>query len=126
MSLRILIVDDEFGLADVIAEVLAEAGYDAAIAINGELGLLDMSEQAPDLVLLDVMMPVLDGPAMLRKLRADPRFASIPVVMMTSLPEALRAEDAALCQDVLDKPFSQDVLLATIRKWLASKDAPAE
>lgn len=114
MSLRILIVDDEFGLADVIAEVLAEAGYDVAIAINGQLGLANMDEVTPDLVLLDMMMPVLDGPAMLRAIRKNPKYADVPVVMMTSLPEALTRAGATLYQAVLHKPFTQEKLLATL------------
>jgi CheY-like chemotaxis protein len=118
MSIRILIVDDEFGLADVIAEILAEAGYDVAIAINGKLGLLSMAETTPDLVLLDMMMPVLDGPAMLHTLRADPKYADIPVVMMTSLPEALPADDVFLYQAVLHKPFTQEKLLSTLEQVL--------
>jgi CheY-like chemotaxis protein len=118
MSFRILIVDDEFGLADVIAEVLAEVGYDVAIAINGQLGLVSMSEVTPDLVLLDMMMPVLDGPAMLRAMRENPRYAGIPVVMMTSLPEALPPADGALYQGLLHKPFTQEKLLSTLQTLL--------
>jgi CheY-like chemotaxis protein len=118
MSFRVLIVDDEFGLADVIAEVLAEAGYDVAIAINGQLGLVSMDEVTPDLVLLDMMMPVVDGPAMLRAIRINPKYADVPVVMMTSLPEALPVGDASLYQAVLHKPFTQEKLLSTLQKLL--------
>lgn len=119
MSARILIVDDEFGLADVLAEVLAEAGYDVAVAINGQLGLASMAERRPDLVLLDMMMPVLDGPAMLQKIRAEAEYADLPVVMMTSLPEALPSDDdGALYQAVLRKPFTQRELLALLAQLL--------
>lgn len=121
MNLRILIVDDEFGLADVIAEVLAEAGYDVAIAINGQLGLVSMDEVTPDLVLLDMMMPVLDGPAMLRVIRNDPKYADVPVVMMTSLPEALPPGDATLYQAILHKPFTLENLLSTLQRLLDAK-----
>ena len=118
MSFRILIVDDEFGLADVIAEVLSEVGYDVAIAINGQLGLVSMSEVEPDLVLLDMMMPVLDGPAMLRAMRANPKYADIPVVMMTSLPEALPPADGVQYQGLLQKPFTQEKLLSMLQALL--------
>jgi CheY-like chemotaxis protein len=118
MSFRILIVDDEFGLADVIAEVLSEVGYDVSIAINGQLGLVSMSEVEPDLVLLDMMMPVLDGPAMLRAMRANPRYADIPVVMMTSLPEALPPTDGVQYQGLLQKPFTQEKLLSMLQTLL--------
>lgn len=122
MSVRVLIVDDEFGLADVLAEVLAEAGYDVAIAINGRLGLDSMAERRPDVVLLDVMMPVLDGPAMLAEMRAEAEYADLPVVMMTSLPEALPSnQDGALYQAVLRKPFTQEALLAVLDRLLDGK-----
>ena len=89
-----MIVDDEFGLAELIAEVLAERGYATAIAINGELGLALLRERRPALVLLDLMMPVLDGREMLSAMRSDPELATIPVVIMTALPEAVPTEDA--------------------------------
>jgi CheY-like chemotaxis protein len=122
MTRRILIVDDEFGLADVIAEVLVEAGCEVSIAINGKLGLDRMAEWTPDLILLDMMMPVLDGPAMLRAVRADARYAAIPVVMMTSLPESLPTDEAGLYQHVLHKPFTPHALLAAIDRLLDARD----
>jgi CheY-like chemotaxis protein len=122
MSHRVLIVDDEFGFADVIAEVLSEAGFDAAIAINGQVALLSMAEKRPDVVLLDMMMPLMDGPALLAAMRADAAYATIPVVMMTSLPEMLPASaDAALYQAVLDKPFTEADLLDVLRRLLDSE-----
>jgi DNA-binding response OmpR family regulator len=119
MKQRILIVDDEFGLADVVAEILAENGYEVAIAINGRLGLASVEESRPALILLDIMMPVLDGPAMLRLLRANPDYVQIPVVMMTALPEALSESDMPLYQAALLKPFTPDALLKTMQSLLA-------
>jgi DNA-binding response OmpR family regulator len=119
MKQRILIVDDEFGLADVVAEILAENGYEVAIAINGRLGLASVAERRPALILLDVMMPVLDGPGMLHLLRANPDHAQIPVVMMTALPEALSERDLPLYQAALFKPFTPETLLTTMKRLLA-------
>jgi circadian clock protein KaiC len=116
----IVIVDDEFGLAELIAEVLAERGYATAIAINGELGLALLRERRPALVLLDLMMPVLDGSEMLRAMRSDPELATVPVVIMTALPEAVPTEDAASFEAVLQKPFTPDHLFEVVRASVGS------
>lgn len=114
MKKSVLIVDDEFGIADVIAELLIDAGYDAGIAINGRLGLAAMLRNRPDLVVADVMMPVLDGPGMVRAMRADPSLACIPVVMMTALLEALPQDVPPLYQAKLGKPFTPEQLMAAL------------
>jgi CheY-like chemotaxis protein len=116
----IVIVDDEFGLAELIAEVLAERGYATAIAINGELGLALLRERRPALVLLDLMMPVLDGSDMLKAMRSDPELATVPVVIMTALPEAVPTEDAASFEAVLQKPFTPDRLFEVVRASVGS------
>jgi CheY-like chemotaxis protein len=121
MKHSILIVDDEFGLADLIGELLAEAGYEVAIAINGMLALNALSERRPHLVLADVMMPIVDGAEMLRRMKSNPAYADIPVVMMTSLPEALPKDEPPLYQDVLHKPFSPEKLFSTIELLLDRK-----
>ena len=117
MTKRILIVDDEFGIADIVAEILTENGYVTAIAINGRLALEDMTVERPDLVLLDVMMPVLDGPGTLKAMREDTRLAGVPVIMMTALAEAL-PKDRSTFQAALLKPFSEEQLFAAIARLL--------
>jgi|SRR5215510_1911094 len=118
MTQSVLIVDDEFGLADITADLLREAGYDVALAINGKLGLESLVARPTDIVLTDLMMPVMDGPEMIRWMRADPRFAVIPVVLMTALPEAIPSGETALHDAVLVKPFSLAEVLATMRRLL--------
>lgn len=118
MSPLILIVDDEFGLAEVISELLSDEGYRTALAPNGKLGLMKLAESRPGLVLLDVMMPVLDGPGMLRAMRADPAYADLPVVIMTSLPDyGASGSTAPAHQALLRKPFAPDALLAVVRRF---------
>jgi circadian clock protein KaiC len=114
----ILIVDDEFGLAELIAEVLGEQGYATAIAINGELGLCLLRERRPDLVLVDLMMPVMNGSEMLRKMRGEPELSEIPVVVMTALPEAVSDEIAGKYGDLLQKPFSPERLFEVVKAGL--------
>jgi circadian clock protein KaiC len=117
----ILIVDDEFGLADVIAEILGERGYRTDIAINGELGLRALRENEPDLLILDVMMPVMSGTEMLKQMKADPALSNIPVVLMTALPEAVSGEVRALSEAVLQKPFGPDQLFEVLERQLSAK-----
>jgi CheY-like chemotaxis protein len=117
MTRSVLIVDDEFGLADITADLLREVGYEVWLAINGKLGLEILAEHPADLVLTDLMMPVMDGPEMIRRMRADPRFAAIPVVLMTALPEAIPEGDG-LHDAVLIKPFSLAEVLGVVQRLL--------
>ncbi|HEY6180583.1 MAG TPA: response regulator [Kofleriaceae bacterium] len=117
MTQSVLIVDDEFGLADITAELLREAGYEVRLAINGQLGLDSLAAHPADLVLTDLMMPVMDGPEMIRQMRADPRFAAIPTILMTALPEAV-PNDAAQYDVLLIKPFSLVEILDLVRRLL--------
>jgi len=121
MTRYVLIVDDEFGLADVTADLLTEEGYDVALAINGKLGLDSLAIRRADIVLTDIMMPVMDGPELLRRIRADPRLSTIPVILMTALPEAIPDGDAALHDAVLIKPFNRNELLETMQRLLAER-----
>ena len=115
MKRCVLIVDDEYGLAEVVADILTDEGLDVSIAIDGKRALAVMAQQRPDLVLLDLVMPVLDGWSVLRAMRADERLASVPVVLMTVLAEAVRSGDLPVHQGVLCKPFTIDQLLGTLR-----------
>lgn len=114
----ILIVDDEFGLAELISDILGEHGYETSIAINGELGLATLRERRPDLVLMDLMMPVLSGPEMLRHMKSDPALADIPVVIMTALPEAVPHHRELAHEAVLLKPFTPERLFEVVRSIL--------
>ena len=118
MPQSVLIVDDEFGLADITADLLREAGYEVALAINGKLGLEVLAARRVDLVMTDLMMPVMDGPEMIRRMRADPRFAAIPAVLMTALPEAIPSGEAGMHDAVLVKPFSLVEVLDAVRRLL--------
>lgn len=118
MTQSVLIVDDEFGLADITADLLTEAGYDVALAINGKLGLASLATRRADIVLTDLMMPVMDGPEMIRHMRADPVLAQIPAILMTALPEAVPTGNGAMHDAVLVKPFSITELLEVMHRLL--------
>ena len=114
----ILIVDDEFGIGEVLESFLTDAGYRVVIAINGRQGLERLAEVRPDLVLLDFMMPVMDGPAMCRAMAADPALKDIPVVMMSGLPEPVVAKACSGYAAFLRKPFRMKTAMDAIMSVL--------
>jgi CheY-like chemotaxis protein len=101
----VLVVDDEFGIAELIDAVLTDEGHHVVIAVNGKQGLEMLAKERPDLVFLDYMMPVMDGAALLRAMGDDASFQSIPVVVMSSIPEATVAERCVGYVGFLRKPF---------------------
>ena len=116
MKIRVLIVDDEFTLAETVAEMLTERGYETVVAINGRLGLERLRTDGARLVMMDVMMPIMDGPTLLREMRRDPDLRDIPVVMMTAVPEALPSDEPPLHQGTLVKPFSPDAMFRMVER----------
>ncbi|NOJ78110.1 response regulator [Myxococcus xanthus] len=111
----ILIVDDEFGIVEAMRDLLTDEGYRTAIALNGKEALERMAEEHPCLVLLDYMMPVMNGPALLEAMERNPLLRDIPVVMMSASPpdywKHLR------CAAFLPKPFSLDELLVVVKRF---------
>ena len=120
----ILIVDDEFGLAEMLREMLRESGFEVTLAINGRLALEILGEGRVDLVLTDMMMPVMDGAELATAMRCNDKHRDTPIIMMTSLPTAL-PEPNGLFDAVLRKPFTPDLLLETMGRCLANADEGA-
>ncbi len=116
----VLVVDDEFGVAEVLQSILEDEGYRVITAINGKQALSRMAESTPDLALVDYMMPIMDGAKMLAAMRKDQTWSRIPVIMMSSLgEETVRAE----CKDFnafLRKPFSANVVVVLVKRVLES------
>jgi len=79
----VLVVDDEFGIVDVLETILTDEGYRVLTACNGKQGLVRLSEEKPDVILSDFMMPILGGGEMLRTMAAQPAYRRIPVIMMS-------------------------------------------
>jgi two-component system sensor histidine kinase/response regulator len=121
----LLVVDDDPVNVDLLCDLLDSLDYRAVGAVGGPQGLAAAREHAPDLVLLDVMMPGMNGYEVCRRLRADPATAAIPVVFVTALSETedkVQAIEAG-GDDFLTKPFNRPVLLARIRSLLKLKAA---
>ena len=114
----ILVVDDEAGIVDVLSAVLTDAGYRVEGAANGQEALGKVAEWHPDLMVLDLEMPVLDGPETLRALRADEARHRLPVLMMSGLTESIVKRRCRGYQAFLRKPFTLEDLLGTVARLL--------
>lgn len=118
---RILIVDDEPFNREVVGLICTSAGYAVAFAEHGQAALETLAAEAFDLVLLDYLMPVMDGLTLARTLRADCRYAELPIIGMTarSTESDRQALLAAGMNRVLGKPFRRKALLAVVEEVLA-------
>lgn len=120
MRKRILVVDDDPELVELVSFNLKRAGYAIGTASNGVEAIKKASTMAPDLILLDVMMPQLDGFAVCEILRRDSTTASIPIVMLTAITGEIGrlAGLGSGATDFLSKPFSPRLLVTRIENLL--------
>jgi CheY-like chemotaxis protein len=110
----VLVVDDEFGIAELLHAVLTDEGYHVLVAVNGRHGLELLAKEHADLVFLDYMMPVMDGAGMLRGMAENPSLDGTPVVLMSSIPEITVAERCSGYANFLLKPFTiTDIMTLT-------------
>ncbi len=114
----ILVVDDEFAIAEAISALLTDEGYRVFSAVNGRQALQRLTEFVPDLILLDFMMPVLDGASTLRSLREDARYEALPVIMMSGAAESSVREYVTSYFAFLRKPFDAAALLSSVKRAL--------
>ncbi len=114
----ILVVDDEVAIADVLASILSDAGYDVILASNGKHALARLDTVTPQLIMTDFMMPVLGGKGLIATVKADPRFRDIPIIVMTSIPQATVVEQSKDHADFLRKPFRIRDVLAAVEKLI--------
>ena len=122
MRKKILICDDDPLLVDLVEYRLAARGFDIVVAKDGGEAMAKLAQDIPDAVVLDAMMPVLDGYEVLRRIRENPATAQVPVIMLT----ARRGEQDVLgalelgANDYMVKPFIPDELAARLTKLLES------
>lgn len=123
MFAKILVVDDEPSIVDVLTRFLSREGYEVVTAANGLQALERVSQEQPDLILLDVTMPEMDGFTVCQRLKEDENTALIPITMLTGLDDRehrTRGIEAG-ADDFLTKPFEQSILRARIRSQLRLK-----
>jgi DNA-binding NarL/FixJ family response regulator len=120
MSAQVLLVDDEPGVRESVKEYLQESGFTVQVASNASDAWQMLQQQAPDLVISDVMMPRVDGYQFLKQLRDDPRYKALPVVFLTArgmTSDRIQGYQAG-CDAYLPKPFDADELVAIVENLL--------
>jgi two-component system, cell cycle response regulator DivK len=120
MSKKILVIEDTEDNRQILRDLLSMAGYDLVEAADGAEGVAMAAEHKPDLILIDIQMPVMDGYEATRRIKADPALAAIPVIAVTSYAlsgDEQKARDAG-CDGYIAKPFSPRQMLAKVREIL--------
>jgi two-component system, cell cycle response regulator DivK len=120
MSKRILVVEDQPDSRQIIRDMVAGTDYEITEAENGEEALAAIAKERPDLILMDIQLPIMDGYTATRLIKTDPALRSIPIIAVTSYALAVEEKKAraAGCDDYVTKPFSPRQLLAKIRQHM--------
>jgi two-component system cell cycle response regulator DivK len=121
MSKRILVVEDQLDNRQILRDLLTSVGFDLVEAEDGAQGVAAAETHRPDLILMDIQMPVLDGYEATRRIKANPELKAIPIIVVTSY--ALSGDEekarAAGCDDYITKPYSPRQLLAKVKALLS-------
>jgi CheY-like chemotaxis protein len=121
MSRTILVVDDEPFVNEFLATLLQEEGYEVEVAIHGLDALVKLQQHKPDLILLDMMMPFMDGYAFMEELNKHEQWADIPIFVLTASQDAYAFAETQLGSDCcMRKPFEVDELLARVNRLIQS------
>jgi two-component system, cell cycle response regulator DivK len=120
MSKRILVVEDTENNRRILNDLLTRSGFEVIEANDGEKGVAMASERKPDLILMDIQLPIVDGYEATRRIKSNPALREIPIIAVTSY--ALSGDEAkaraAGCDGYVAKPFSPRVILAKVREFL--------
>jgi two-component system, cell cycle response regulator DivK len=122
MSQRILVVEDQDDNRQILRDLLTSADFGVIEAADGEAGLGAAAAHRPDLILMDIQLPVMDGYEATRRLKADAVLRAIPIIAVTSYGFTGDADKAraAGCDGYISKPYSPRQLLAKVREYLSS------
>ena len=113
----VVVIDDEYAIVETLVDVLELNGYTCVTAANGQQGLEVIEQQHPDLVITDLMMPVMDGRELVAKMRSQQQFETLPIILITAAQEAAdttNEDDAHFMY--MRKPFAVSELLANVRR----------
>jgi len=120
MSKKILVVEDQEDNRQILRDLLSSAGYEMSEAENGQEALVAVAKERPDLILMDIQLPIMDGYEATRRIKSDPKTRAIPIIVVTSY--ALSGDEAkareAGCDAYVTKPYSPRALLAKIKEFL--------
>jgi len=118
---RVLLVEDETSFRDALSLLLAVEGFEVTTASHGVEGLKALEAALPDLIVSDYMMPFMNGLEMAKRVRATPRLAGIPILLLSAIDVPARRVDASLYDAFIPKPCEIDALLEAIRQLLAPR-----
>jgi two-component system response regulator VicR len=124
MANKIMVVDDEPDVVDLVKLVLESDGFDVVTAYSGKEALEKIDREMPDLVLLDIMMPQMDGWEVYSRIRANPRTKDIPVAMLTAKSQSIDKMiglHVVKVDDYITKPFGRSELLERVKRILNEK-----
>ena len=124
----VLLVEDNEDSRNVYRTILEHVGYEVLEAVNGQIGIVLARERMPDIILMDVSLPVVDGWTATAVLKADPITRSIPIIALTAhaLAEDEERSRAAGCDGYLAKPVAPRDVVAEIRRWIEPPTSEAE
>ena len=111
----ILVVDDEYIISDILGFVLEDAGFQVEKAANGAKALEVLEKTRVELLITDWMMPVMNGEELARKLRADPQYKAMPIILMSGAQSDIARKSPELFDGVLDKPFDPETLIDMVQ-----------
>jgi CheY-like chemotaxis protein len=121
---RILVVEDEALVAVTICDALQERGHEVIHAINGGAALAALELQLPDLIVTDYRMPRLNGAELIDALRGDPRWANIPVLMVSAYAAPDTSAQSLGIAEFIQKPFTDKTLIAAVERLLTRSAVP--
>ena len=126
MRRKILVVDDDADIVEMLSYILKQAGFAIGTAFNGIEALKKVRSMSPDLVLLDLMLPEMDGFAVCETLRRHAHTANLPVIMLTAMSGELGRLAGLDCgaNDYITKPFSPKMLVSKVEAQLKKQDSP--
>jgi two-component system cell cycle response regulator DivK len=120
MNKRILVIEDQEDNRQIVRDLVTASGYELIEATTGEEGIEAAARERPDLILMDIQLPGIDGYEVTRRIKANPQLQKIPIIAVTSY--ALSGDDkkafAAGCDSYVTKPYSPRLLLAKIKEYL--------
>jgi len=122
----ILLVDDDPDFVEAVRVIVENGGYEVAVAYDGQEGLEAVAERTPDLIVLDVMMPVMNGHEACAKLKGDEATASIPIILLTAVADRVTTSTythrdmlESEAEDYMPKPVEPNELLDRIKSWVS-------
>jgi two-component system, cell cycle response regulator DivK len=123
MTKRILVVEDQDDLRGVLRDLLTGSGYEVAEAADGQDGVAKAQSELPDLILMDIQLPIIDGYEATRQIKADPNLKTVPIIAVSSF--AMKDDEekarASGCEHYVTKPYSPIQLLRIIRGFLGER-----